>query len=115
VSKNKPKETIEYVIRLQDKERQLLEDALFSYRIQSLDITGLLKILEDPSRVIQIAYGIATALEIIGIETNFPVPTIVDVVDYLSQKNTSIPSGESIFDLLKRLWSSETGGYPGGY
>jgi hypothetical protein len=42
MSKNKPKETIEYVIRLQDKERQLLDDLLLSYRIQSLDITGLL-------------------------------------------------------------------------
>ena len=48
MSKNKPKETIEYVIRLQDKERQLLDDLLMSYRIQSLDIVGLLKILEDP-------------------------------------------------------------------
>ena len=113
MSKNKPKETIEYVIRLQDKERQLLDDLLLSYRIQSLDITGLLKILEDPSRVIQIAYGIATALEILGIETNFPIPTAVDVLEYLTQKNTSIPSGESIFDLLQKLWTS--GGYPGGY
>ena len=30
MSKNKPKETIEFVIRLQDKERQLLEDALLA-------------------------------------------------------------------------------------
>jgi len=112
MSKNKPKETIEYVIRLQDKERQLLDDLLLSFRIQSLDIVGLLKILEDPSRVVQIAYGIATALEIIGIETGFPIPTVVDVFDYLKQKETAVP-GKSILELLQTLWTS--GGYPGGY
>ena len=30
MSKNKPKETIEYVIRLQDKERQMVESAIGS-------------------------------------------------------------------------------------
>ena len=76
-----------------------------------------MKILEDPTRIIQIAYGIATALEILGIETNFPVPTIVDVVDYLNRKqelfSTKETGSQSIFDLLKTLWTS--GGYPGGY
>jgi hypothetical protein len=117
MSKNKPKETIEYVIRLQDKERQLLQDIATSYRIQALDIEGMLKILEDPTRIIQIAYGIATTLEIIGIETGFPVPTIVDVVDYLNRKQSLFETKEtgkqSIFDLLKQLWTG--GGYPGGY
>ena len=34
--KNKPKETIEYVIRLQDKERQLLEDATTAYTVANV-------------------------------------------------------------------------------
>ena len=33
MSKNKPKETIEYVIRLQDKERQILDDFVMSKNV----------------------------------------------------------------------------------
>ena len=33
MSKNKPKETIEYVIRLQDKERQILDEFLTSQQV----------------------------------------------------------------------------------
>ena len=36
MSKNKPKETIEFVIRLQDKERQLFEDATTAYSIRNI-------------------------------------------------------------------------------
>lgn len=36
LSKNKPKETIEFVIRLQDKERQLIEGAIAAYQINKV-------------------------------------------------------------------------------
>ena len=54
MSKNKPKETIEYVIRLQDKERALMEDFLFSYRMQSLAPSAV-ALLNDVSGMIMFA------------------------------------------------------------
>lgn len=121
MAKNKPKETIEYVIRLQDKERQLLEDLATSYRIQAIDPEAMFKILEDPSRIIQIAYGIATALEILGFETGLPTP--VDLLNYLRERDvmgekaaaTGRPSIFSmVLDFLKGSGDFE-GTWPGGY
>ena len=36
MSKNKPKETVEFVIRMQDKERQILEDLTTAYSIKNI-------------------------------------------------------------------------------
>ena len=58
MSKNKPKETIEYVIRLQDKERQLLDDAIGAYRINRI-ATPLVDLLNDVT-------GMATVLSILA-------------------------------------------------
>jgi len=57
VSKNKPKETIEYVIRLQDKERQLLDDFVMSKNI-NLVSEPIVEILKDVSAMttLTIAY-----------------------------------------------------------
>jgi len=48
VSKNKPKETIEYVIRLQDKERQLLDDFILGKNFQNV-ATPIVDLLKDVS------------------------------------------------------------------
>jgi len=48
MSKNKPKETIEFVIRLQDKERQLLEDALLAQNFNKV-ATPVVAALSDVS------------------------------------------------------------------
>jgi len=48
VSKNKPKETIEYVIRLQDKERQLLDDFILGKNFQNV-ATPVVDLLKDIS------------------------------------------------------------------
>ena len=57
MSKNKPKETIEYVIRLQDKERQLLDDFVMSKNI-NLVSEPIVEILKDVSAMttLTIAY-----------------------------------------------------------
>jgi len=57
VSKNKPKETIEYVIRLQDKERQLLDDFVMSKNINLIS-EPFVEILKDVSAMttLTIAY-----------------------------------------------------------
>jgi len=48
VSKNKPKETIEHVFRLQDKERQLLDDFLLSKNFNNV-ATPIVSLLSDVS------------------------------------------------------------------
>lgn len=48
MSKNKPKETIEYVIRLQDKERQLLDDFILGKNFQNV-ATPIVDLLKDVS------------------------------------------------------------------
>jgi len=72
MAKNKPKETIEYVIRLQDKERQLLEDFLGSYRIQAMTGTdSVVEVLADTGKVIAALGSIGALLELIGITDVF--------------------------------------------
>ena len=112
------KKVIEYRHTFGTKEREILQDLATSFRIQAVDPEAMLKILEDPLRVVQIAYGIATVLELIGFETGLPTPgDLPELYQWLTQKKEINESGEtfSIVEMLKKLWSSETGGYPGGY
>lgn len=60
MSKNKPKETIEYVIRLQDKERQLLDDFILGKNFQNV-ATPIVDLLKDVSGLAA-AYVILNAL-----------------------------------------------------
>lgn len=65
MAKNKPKETIEYVIRLQDKERQLLEDMLLARNFNQV-VTPIVDALKDVSFWITLSailglFGIAVA------------------------------------------------------
>ena len=50
MSKNKPKETIEFVIRLQDKERKLIEDSITAYRFEKIG-GPIMKMLSDPEGI----------------------------------------------------------------
>lgn len=119
--RSKPSDTIEHRITLGTKERQLLEDISTSYRISSLDPVGAAKILEDPTRVIQIGYGIATVIEMLGIETGLPTP--VDLQQWLTERDAA---GQRISESgQKSLWQNITefltgtgdfeGTWPGGY
>ena len=85
MSKNKPKETIEFVIRMQDKERQLLESYLAAYTmgragqaLEGLGVPELTKNMKDPTEMIGIFYSIAMILEFMGIETGLPTPADAD-------------------------------------
>ena len=113
-------------ITLGTKERQLLQDVSTSYRIQSLDVEGMLRILEDPTRIVQIAYGIATVLEMFGIETGLPTAgDLPELIQWLREKReyTDPYTGEtglrrSFWDVLTQLWTGELvpgGSWPGGY
>jgi len=59
MSKNKPKETIEHVFRLQDKERQLLDDFLLAKNFQNV-ATPVVSLLSDVSGLAA-SYVILTA------------------------------------------------------
>ena len=59
MSYNKPKETIEYVIRLQDKERQMVESAIGAYQVNRI-ATPLVDLLNDVT-------GMATVLSLLAL------------------------------------------------
>lgn len=115
------KKVIEHRITLGTKERMIAEEIATSFRIQSVNPQAILETLDDPTKIIQIAYSIATILEIIGIETGLPTPAdIPEFIEWFAKRgiNQDIARSEdnpSIYDLLKNLLSGEYGGYPGGY
>jgi hypothetical protein len=117
------KKVIEHRISLSGVERRALQSLVTSERLKAIDLQGKLEILEDPTRIIQIAYGIATALELIGIESGFPLPTISDVTDYFSERDVmgeiATETGrQSIKDFVLDFLRGEgafEGLYPGGY
>ena len=120
------KKVVEYRISLSGKERELLQDISTSYRIQSIGPTAIqiLHILEDPKRVVQIAYGFATVVEMLGIETGLPtVADIPEVLDWFATRDlTGTPTSESgnpsLWDFLRDFWTGSgdfEGAWPGGY
>tara|TARA_R110002073_G_C9266414_1_gene563901 strand:+ start:326 stop:700 length:375 start_codon:yes stop_codon:yes gene_type:complete len=115
------KKVIEYRITLGTKERQIAEDISTSLRIKSLDPKAIIETLDDPTKIIQIAYSIATIAELFGIETGLPTAgDLPEVYEWFAKRGilSSQPRSEdnpSIFDLLKNLLSGEYGGIRGGY
>lgn len=80
LSKRPPSEVKEYVIRLQDKERQLLDDYVSSQMAANygnlIDAIGLKKALSDPADAILWVTAIATIIEMFGYDT--PIITPID-------------------------------------
>ena len=120
------KKVSELRITFGSKERELLEDLSTSYRIRAIApaLNDAAMILEDPLRIIQIAYGIATVLELFGIETGLPTPgDLPELLEYINQRdiagNLSSTSGNpSIFQMVSDFLTgsgSFEGTWPGGY
>ena len=111
---------IEHRITFGTKERELLQDISTSYRIQAIDYNQLLNFLDDPSRVIQVMYSIATIAEILGIETGLPtVADLPEVISWFLERDatgalTSESGNPSLWDTLTEFWKGE-GTWPGGY
>jgi len=85
VSKNKPKETIEYVIRLQDKERMLLDSITTAYILGNTGkfLTPVVAGLSDVTFVV----------------------TLVIIYEYLSGKDTGLINGSiDTIGGLKDAW-----------
>ena len=87
------KKVVEHRITFGTKERDLLQDISTSYRIQAIDPEAMMKILEDPLRVIQIGYGLATAIEMLGFETG--LPTIADLADWKQERKAKLAETEA--------------------
>ena len=115
------KKVIEYRHTLGTYERQMLNDIAVSYRISAIDPAVIIKVLEDPLKLVQIAYSVATILEMFGFETGLPTPAdIPELIEWFQNKGIKqdVPKSEtnpSIWELLRNLLSGEYGGYPGGY
>ena len=115
------KKVIEYMHTLGTYERQMLNDIAVSYRISAIDPAVIIKVLEDPLKLVQIAYSVATILEMFGFETGLPTPAdIPELIEWFQNKGIKqdVPKSEtnpSIWELLRNLLSGEYGGYPGGY
>ena len=97
-------------VTLGSKERMLVEEISNSYRINSLKIPELLEFLDDPTKIIQVMYSIATIAEIIGLETGLPtVADIPEVLDWFSSR-TSEPRAKNSVESLIEFFSNIAGG-----
>ena len=95
MSKNKPKETIEYVIRLQDKERQLLGDAITAYQVRAVGdaiIKPGVALLSDNTAMLAILTSLAALLGFKFLASEeLSVGGLVD--EFLTQREAAILSG----------------------
>lgn len=103
------KKVIEYRHTFGTKEREILQDLSTSFRIQSINPEAMFKILEDPLKVVQIAYGIATVLELVGFETGLPTPgDLPELYQWITQKSELSKGRSSALNLkefLKEIFS----------
>ena len=115
------KKVKEFRITLGSFERTLLQELATSLRIASFSPSTILETLEDPTKIIQIAYSVATILEIFGFETGLPTAgDLPEVLEWftkrgLKQDQAVSESNPTPFQVLKDLLTGELGGYPGGY
>jgi len=87
VSKNKPKETIEFVLRLQDKERQIVDDFLVAQNFKAI-ATPTVDLLKDVT-------GLAAAYIIL----NALFPEWSEGLDLAAMRDMDSPG---IFDYLEK-------------
>jgi hypothetical protein len=77
------KRVIEHRITLGGKERELLESWVAAKKVSLVVDSDVMDVLSDPVKVIAFVEAIATALELIGIET--PIPTPVDAWEFIEK------------------------------
>jgi hypothetical protein len=123
VSKNKPKETIEYVIRLQDKERQLLDSITTAYTLGNAGkiLTPVVAGLSDISFCVTliIIYEALTG-KVTGILTQ-NIETVDDLVnawinyrqsptyvEEYEERATSVTGG--LVNVWEQIWFAIVGG-----
>jgi len=106
MSKNKPKETIEYVIRLQDKERQLLDDAIGAYRFGRI-ADPIVSIIKDNSALLVVSSLLVLLLP------NLP-PNWRETLEGLGEGSTSVKTIKDWLE-LENLAGAVAGGWGGAW
>jgi len=81
MTKRKPDKVIEYRFSLQDKEREMFDSLIAIIGLQTvpkvLDGLGfdeIAKMMDDPTKIIQVMYSVALILEALGYDTRWPTP-----------------------------------------
>lgn len=90
-----PDQVVIHRIEFQESERRLLENALLAYSVgragdlaQGLGVPEIAKMLDDPLKIIQVAYSLATVMEFFGIETGWP--TAADAAGWYSERQSKL-------------------------
>jgi len=90
-----PTEVIVHRIEFQESERKLLESYLLAYSAgkvgelgQGLGIPEIAKMLDDPLKIVQVAYSLATIIEFFGIETGWP--TAADAGGWYEERQSKL-------------------------
>jgi len=95
MSKNKPKATYEVVIRLQDKERQLIGDAITAYQVRAVGdaiVKPGVALLSDNTAMLAILTALASLLGFTFLASEeLSVGGLVDA--FLTQREAAILSG----------------------
>lgn len=95
MAKRKPDEVVEFRISLQDKEREMFDSLLTAYTLgnvskllEGLGIPELAKMMDDPTKMIQVLYSVAVILEALGLETGLPTP--VDLAAWYNERQEKL-------------------------
>ena len=95
MSKNKPKATYEVVIRLQDKERQFIGDAITAYQVRAVGdaiVKPGVALLSDNTAMLAILTGLAALLGFKFLASEeLSVGGLIDA--FLTQRQAAIASG----------------------
>lgn len=101
MSKNKPKETIEYVIRLQDKERQLAESVIGAYQMNRI-ATPIINLMNDVTGMV-VLLTVLAAVGVTGVTFTFLTAmlttdsSMADIIDaFTTQREQAIAAGATV-------------------
>jgi len=89
VPKARAHQVITYRIELQGKERELAEQALAAYTLgragnalEGLGVPELVKMMDDPTKIVQVLYSLATVYEAIFGPDSTRWPTVFDAASW---------------------------------
>ena len=127
MSKNKPKETIEYVIRFQDKERQMVDSAIGAYQVNRI-LTPIITLMNDISGM-TVFLTIVASLGLAGVQFIFNATGTDDMhvllTDFFIQRDqAAAAAGVTILargpiwgfvDILERTFNFNLPDFEGGF
>ena len=100
-------------ITLGTKERQIAESSANAAQVNAVNPEKIIDVLTNPTEVISIFYSLATIIEIFGVETGFPLPTLSDVTEYLGELELKREIGKEFTGIAKDAVLGEFREYKG--